>query len=46
MGIPVLIIDKRGTVEAMFDSDNMFTDHSIVVDIDENGNFKSAAIEG
>lgn len=46
MGIPVLIIDKSGAVEVMFDSDNMFIDHSIVVDIDENRNLKSAAIEG
>lgn len=44
--MPVLIIDKSGAVEVMFDSYNMFTDHSIVVDIDENGNLKSAAIEG
>lgn len=30
----------------MFDSDNMFTDHSIEIDIDENGDFIRADIVG
>lgn len=46
IGVPDITIDIDGSVEVMFDSDGMFTDHSIVIDIDENGNFKKAGIIG
>lgn len=46
MGVPDITIDIDGSVEAMFDSDGMFTDHSIVIYIDENGCLLSADIVG
>lgn len=46
IGVPLIIIYGNRAVELMFDSDNMFTDHSIVIDIDENGDFISADIWG
>lgn len=46
IGVPDITVDIDGSVEVMFDSDGMFTDHSIVIDIDENGNFKKAGIIG
>ena len=39
-------IDPDGVVEVELDNDEMFADHSIVIDIDENGNFVSADIVG
>ena len=39
-------IDPDGAVEVELDNDEMFTDHSIVIDIDEDGNFVSADIVG
>ena len=39
-------IDLDGSIEVELDNDEMFTDHCIVIDIDENGNFVSADIEG
>ena len=39
-------IEPDGSVEVELDNDEMFTDHCIVIDIDENGNFVSADIEG
>ena len=39
-------IDPDGSVEVELDNDEMFTDHCIVIDIDENGSFVSADIEG
>lgn len=44
--VPMLIIDTDGSVAVMFESDNMFTDHAIVINIDANGNFIEAKIEG
>lgn len=46
IGVPMLVIDTNGAIAVMFDSDNMFTDHIIVIKIDANGNFKEAKIEG
>lgn len=37
---------EDGTVEIMFNDDNMFNEHTIVVDIDENGEFTGADIVG
>ena len=39
-------IDPDGAVEVELDNDEMFADHSIVIDIDEIGNFVSADIVG
>lgn len=39
-------IEPDGSVEVELDNDDMFTDHSIVIDIDEDGNFVSADIVG
>ena len=39
-------IDPDGSAEVELDNDEMFTDHYIVIEIDENGNFVSADIEG
>lgn len=46
IGVPDITIDTDGTVQLMFDSDDMFTDHSIVIEIDENGNYANADIIG
>lgn len=40
-----LNIHPSEVVEVTFSDDEMFMDHSIVVNIDENGNFVSADIE-
>ena len=46
IGVPSLYINEDGYVEVRFDSDEMFTDHGILVEIDENGEMNSATIEG
>lgn len=47
IGEPLSIdINEDGTVEVRFGSDEMFTDHGIVVEIGENGEMKDAGIEG
>ncbi len=46
IGIPEINIGTDGTVEIMFNDDNMFNGHTIVVDIDENGEFTGADIVG
>lgn len=46
IGIPDITIDVDGSMWVMFGDDDMFAGHSIVIDIDENGNFQSADIVG
>ena len=46
IGVPSLDINEDGSVEVRFDSDEMFTDHGILVEIDENGEMNGATIEG
>lgn len=46
IGVPSLYINEGGSVEVRFDSDEMFTDHGILVEIDENGEMNGATIEG
>lgn len=46
IGSPEIQIDTDGTVEVIFDDDNMFYGHIIVVGIDENGEFTGADIVG
>ncbi|MDE7366924.1 MAG: DUF2262 domain-containing protein, partial [Lachnospiraceae bacterium] len=46
IGVPSLDINEGGSVEVRFDSDEMFTDHGILVEIDENGEMNGATIEG
>ncbi len=46
IGAPDITIDTNGAVKLYFNSDNMFTDHSIEVNIGENGNFLSTDIVG
>lgn len=46
IGMPSITVNENGTVEVSFDSDNMFTDHSIVIYVDENGIFEEADIVG
>lgn len=46
IGWPSIHIYEDGTVEVRFDSDEMFTDHEIVLTIDEHGEMKGATIEG
>lgn len=41
-----ITIYENGAVELMLYGDNMFTDHSIMIDIDEHGNFTGADIVG
>lgn len=41
-----ITIYENGAVEVMLDGDNMFTDHSIMIDIDEHGNFTGVDIVG
>lgn len=46
IGVPGIVIRPDGEVEAWFESDGMFTDHAIVVEIDKNGNFGEVNLEG
>lgn len=46
IGWPSIHIYEDGTVEVRFDSDEMFTDHEIVLTINEHGEMKGATIEG
>ena len=41
-----IFIHPGGAVEVMLGDDDMFADHDIVIDIDENGSFVRADIEG
>ncbi len=46
LGIPVLTVGADGRVEAVFENDAIFGGHFIVIDINENGEFTRAGIEG
>lgn len=46
MGTPSIDIEKDGSMCFMYDSDGMFTDHSITISISSNGDFEEAGIEG
>ncbi len=46
IGVPDIMIDIDGSVEVMFGSDGMFTDHGTIIRIDENGNLLNADIVG
>lgn len=46
IGVPEILIHLDGMVEIRFETNHMFTDHCIVVYIDENGKFHDATIEG
>ena len=46
IGVPGIVIHPDGKVEAWFESDGMFTDHAVVVEIDKNGNFGEVNLEG
>ncbi|MDE6209574.1 MAG: hypothetical protein K2M73_07890 [Lachnospiraceae bacterium] len=44
IGIPWITVYAGGTIELDFDSNGIFTDHGIIVDINENGEFIDAKI--
>ncbi len=46
IGIPVIEIYQDSSVSLMFDSDGMFTDHVITLEIDANGEFEEVKLEG
>lgn len=46
IGNPDITIESDGAIHLLFDSDGIFTDHSVEVDIDKNGYFIGADIVG
>ena len=46
IGIPDITIESDGVIRFMFDSDGIFSDHAIEVEINKNGEFINADIVG
>ncbi len=46
LGMPMITVDADGRVKAVFENDAIFGGHFIVINIDENGEFTRAEIEG